>query len=74
MARNEKEAAFLALGAGARLWLPEAAAAGTTKIRVKMAQAVTLAKLFEAKDVDWSPSAWYLGLLIALSRFASVKA
>lgn len=53
LARNASEAAFLALGDGARLWLAEAAAAGTTKIRLKMAQPVTLAKLFEAKDVDW---------------------
>ena len=34
--------------------MTEAAAAGTTKIRVKMAEAVTLAKLFNAKDVDWA--------------------
>ena len=51
-ARNESEAAFLMLGDGARLWLTEAAAAGTTKVRVKMAQAVTLAKLFGAAEVD----------------------
>ena len=51
-ARNESEAAFLVLGDGARLWLTEAAAAGTTKVRVKMAQAVTLAKLFSAAEVD----------------------
>ncbi len=31
---------FLGLGEGARLWLVEAAAAGTTKMRVKMAAAV----------------------------------
>ena len=30
---------------GARLWLAEAAAAGTSKMRVKMAEAVTMAKL-----------------------------
>jgi len=41
-----------ALGGGARLWLTEAAAAGTTKVRVKMAQAVTLAKLFSVAEVD----------------------
>ncbi|MCB0905454.1 MAG: IS21 family transposase, partial [Actinobacteria bacterium] len=39
-AKNITEAEFLALGDGARLWLTEAAAAGTTKMRVKMAQAV----------------------------------
>jgi len=65
LARNESEVAFLAIGAGARLWLTEAAAAGTTKIRVKMAQAVTLAKLFEAKDVDWA-----LGHAAVHARFA----
>lgn len=65
LARNETEAAFLAIGDGARLWLTEAAAAGTTKIRVKMAQAVTLAKLFEAKDVDWA-----LGHAAVHARFA----
>jgi hypothetical protein len=53
-ARNESEAAFLMLGDGARLWLTEAAAAGTTKVRVKMAQAVTLSKLFSAAEVDWA--------------------
>lgn len=65
LARNESEAAFLGLGAGARLWLAEATAAGTTKIRLKMAQAVTLAKLFEAKDVDWA-----LGHAAVHARFA----
>ena len=65
LARNESEAAFLAIGAGARLWLAEAAAAGTTKIRVKMAQAVTLAKLFKAKEVDWA-----LGHAAVHARFA----
>ena len=39
-AKNAAEAEFLALGDGARLWLTEAAAAGTTKMRVKMAEAV----------------------------------
>ena len=65
LARNAAEAAFLAIGDGARLWLAEAAAAGTGKIRVKMAQAVTLAKLFEAKDVDWA-----LGHAAVHARFA----
>ena len=54
LARNAAEVEFLAIGDGARLWLAEAAAAGTSKIRVKMAQAVTLAKLFDTKDVDWA--------------------
>ena len=64
-ARNTSEAAFLDLGDGARLWLSEAAAAGSTKIRVKMAQAVTLAKLFNPKDVDWA-----LGHAAVHARFA----
>jgi transposase len=65
LARNAAEAEFLTIGDGARLWLAEAAAAGTTKIRVKMAQAVSLAKLFEAKDVDWA-----LGHAAVHARFA----
>ena len=36
-----------------------------TKIRVQMAQAVTLAKLFDTKDVDWA-----LGHAAVLARFA----
>ena len=65
LARNAAEASFLAIGDGARLWLAEAAAAGTSKIRVKMAEAVTLAKLFQAKDVDWA-----LGHAAVHARFA----
>jgi hypothetical protein len=65
LARNAAEAQFLAIGDGARLWLAEAAAAGTSKIRVKMAEAVTLAKLFQAKDVDWA-----LGHAAVHARFA----
>jgi transposase len=65
LARNAAEAEFLAIGDGARLWLAEAAAAGAVKIRVKMAQAVTLAKLFNAKDVDWA-----LGHAAVHARFA----
>ena len=65
LARNAAEVEFLAIGDGARLWLAEAAAAGTSKIRVKMAQAVTLAKLFNAKDVDWA-----LGHAAVHARFA----
>jgi hypothetical protein len=52
-ARTASEAEFLALGEGARLWLVEAAAAGTTKMRVKMTEALALAKLFGATEVDW---------------------
>jgi transposase len=63
--KNTAEADFLALGAGARLWLTEAAAAGTTKMRLKMAEAVTLAKLFPATEVDWA-----LGHAAVHARFA----
>jgi len=64
-ARNAAEAQFLALGNGARLWLTEAAAAGTGKIRVKMAEAVALGKLFGATEVDWA-----LGHAAVHGRFA----
>jgi transposase len=64
-ARTPADAAFLAIGDGARLWLSEAAAAGTGKMRVKMAQAVTLAKLFGVKEVDWA-----LGHAAVHARFA----
>jgi transposase len=64
-ARNAAEAEFLALGAGARLWLVEAAAAGATKMRVKMAEALALAKLFDPGEVDWA-----LGHAAVHGRFA----
>jgi len=63
--KNAAEADFLALGDGARLWLSEAATAGTTKMRVKMAGAVTLAKLFSPTEVDWA-----LGHAAVHARFA----
>lgn len=64
-ARNTAESEFLDLGEGARLWLVEAAAAGTTKMRVKMAEALTLAKLFDPVEVDWA-----LGHAAVHGRFA----
>lgn len=63
--RNAAETEFLALGEGARLWLTEAAQAGTTKMRVKMAEALALAKLFGATEVDWA-----LGHAAVHGRFA----
>ncbi len=48
------EAAFLALGEGAALWLKEAAAQGTSRIRVKMDHAVSIAKLTAPGRVDWA--------------------
>jgi len=53
-ARTAAEAEFLALGDGARLWLTEAAAAGTTRMRIKMATAVATAKLLGGAEVDWA--------------------
>jgi hypothetical protein len=47
-----EEQAFLAIGAGAERWLVAAAAAGTTKLRRKVAEAVALAKLHGAETVD----------------------
>ena len=49
---NAAELAFLGIGPGAGLWLTEAAEAGVARIRVKMAQAVELAGLFGADEVD----------------------
>jgi hypothetical protein len=53
-AGNQPEAAFLALGDGAALWLKEAAAQGTPRIRVKMGHAVSMAKLTNPVRVDWA--------------------
>lgn len=63
--KTTAEAEFLALGEGARLWLSEAAAAGATKMRVKMAGAVELAHLFSSTEVDWA-----LGHAAVHGRFA----
>jgi hypothetical protein len=51
-AKNEAEASFLAIGEGAGLWLTEAAAVGTSRVRVKMAEAVTLSALHGLAVVD----------------------
>ena len=64
-ARTAAEAEFLALGDGARLWLTEAAAAGTTRMRIKMATAVATAKLLDRAEVDWA-----LGHAAVNARFA----
>ena len=63
--KTTAEADFLALGEGARLWLIEAAAAGTVRMRVKMAAAVELARLFTPAEVDWA-----LGHAAVHGRFA----
>lgn len=49
---NKAEQEFLALGAGAALWLKEAAAAGTNKIRHKMERATALASMLGNDAVD----------------------
>ncbi|GIE90483.1 IS21 family transposase [Actinoplanes regularis] len=64
-ARTADEAAFLALGPGAAAWLVEAAAAGTRGVRRKMTEAVALAKLHGAADVDRA-----LGTAAMAGRFA----
>jgi hypothetical protein len=64
-AKTATETEFLALGEGARLWLVEAAAAGTGKMRVKMNAAIELARLFTPADVDWA-----LGHAAVHGRFA----
>ena len=53
-AGTDAEAAFLAIGDGAALWLKEAAAQGSSRIRVKMAHAVSIAKLTNPARVDWA--------------------
>lgn len=52
--RNDAEREFLAIGDGARVWLSEAASAGTQKIRSKMDAAVTMAKVAGNTRVDWA--------------------
>jgi hypothetical protein len=51
-ARTAEEHAFLQVGAAAEQWLIKAAAAGTQRLRRKMAEAVDLAKLHGADRVD----------------------
>lgn len=64
-ARTGAEAEFLAIGGGAVTWLKEAAAVGTTRINVKMAEAVSLAKIAGVIDVDRA-----LGAAAIHGRFA----
>jgi transposase len=51
-AQSAAEAAFLEIGTGASAWLTKAAAAGTGRVRRKMAEAVDLAKLHGPDLVD----------------------
>jgi transposase len=50
--RTPEEAVFLAIGPGAAAWLIKAAAAGTARVNVKMAQAVEFAALYGKDIVD----------------------
>jgi hypothetical protein len=63
-ARTAAEAEFLAIGDGAGLWLAEAAAAGASRVRAKMARAAQLARLHPAAEVDRA-----LGQAAAAGRF-----
>ncbi len=63
-ATNGAEAAFLAIGKGAAAWLIEAAAVGTRRIEVRMAEAVELARANPAERVDEA-----LGLAAMAGRF-----
>lgn len=65
-ARTAEEAAFLALGPGAAVWLKKAAAGGTLRLRAKMDLAVGLARLQGAGPVDAA-----LALAAELERFAT---
>lgn len=51
-ARTIEERAFLALGEGAERWLIAAAAAGTPRVRRKMAEAIDLSKLHGQERVE----------------------
>ncbi|HSL08668.1 MAG TPA: IS21 family transposase [Pseudonocardiaceae bacterium] len=63
--RGGAEAAFLSIGDGAVLWLTEAGAAGATRVRAKMAEAVELARLHGSAVVDRA-----LGQAATAGRFA----
>lgn len=64
-ATNAAEAEFLTIGDGARMWLIEAAAAGTTRVKAKTIEAATLARLHGRERVDWA-----LGHAATFARFA----
>jgi len=61
---NPAEEAFLAIGAGAALWLTEAGATGVCRPRPKMADAVALAAFHGRTVVDWA-----LGHAAVMGRF-----
>ena len=51
-ARSIEERAFLALGQGAERWLIAAAAAGASRVRRKMAEAIDLSKLHGPEQIE----------------------
>ena len=55
----------MALGEGARTWLVVAASTGTSRVKAKMAEAVTLARLHGPERLDWA-----LGHAAMFARFA----
>jgi hypothetical protein len=63
-ARSAEEASFLAIGQGAHQWLVEAAACGAARIRSKLADAISLAKLHGTERVDQA-----LGVAALAGRF-----
>jgi len=65
VAANPAEAEFLAIGDGAVLWLKEAGAVGASRVRAKMADAVSRAKLSGVEAVNWA-----LGHAAVYGRFA----
>ena len=64
--RNVSEVEFVGIGEGARVWLLEAAAAGTARMNKKMAEAVALAKIAGPEAVDRA-----LGTAAIHHRFAT---
>lgn len=64
-ATKASEAAFLALGEGAKLYVLEAAGSGVRRLEAKMAEAVTLSALHGADKVDQA-----LNVAAAAGRFA----
>jgi transposase len=65
-ATTPAEAAFLAIGEGAKAWLIEAAANGTRGIEARMAEAVALARIIDPDRVDQA-----LGVAAVAGRFAA---
>ncbi len=63
--KDDTERSFVTLGEGAERWLREACATGVARIRSKMAEALDLAALFGADEIDRA-----LGTAALAGRFA----